>query len=442
MKIATQAIHVGQEPDPTTGATVPPIYATSTFTQEAPGKHKGYEYARGTNPTRDALARCLAALEGGAAGMSFASGLAATNALVCSLCRPGDSVVAFSDMYGGTYRLLERIFRPWGLEVRYCDDTRPDAIAGLVDDTTRIVWIETPTNPMLRLLDIAAVSQAVRAKAARTGTRPISRRGGSPMDHDFGMVLVVDNTFASPALQQPISLGADVVVHSTTKYLGGHSDVVGGAIVTAKAETMAPIKFFHNAAGGVSGPFDCFLTHRGVKTLAVRMKAHCENAMHVARWAASQRGFQKVIYPGLETHPDHELARRQMAGFGGMVTVVLPTFDQASRFMAATCVFSCAESLGGVESLVNHPAVMTHASIPKEVRERIGITDGLVRLSVGIEDKDDLVADLEQALRKECVWQVPKRQRVGPEWGAWASGPRRGGCGTWECSRGRLRYVA
>ncbi|MEP0847650.1 MAG: cystathionine gamma-synthase [Phycisphaerae bacterium] len=400
MKFATRAIHVGQEPDPTTGATVPPIYATSTFTQEAPGKHKGYEYARGTNPTRDALARCLAALEGGAAGMSFASGLAATNAVICALCRPGDSVVAYSDMYGGTYRLLERIARPWGLEPRYTDKTDPAALAALVDDTTRIVWIETPTNPMLRLLDIAAVARAVKAKAARSGTRPISRTGGSPMDHDFGLMLVVDNTFASPALQQPIALGADIVVHSTTKYLGGHSDVVGGAVVSAKAETMEPIKFYHNAAGGVSGPFDCFLTHRGIKTLAIRMRAHCENALRVAQWAAEQKRFERVIYPGLPQHPDHALARRQMSGFGGMVTIVLQGgFDAASRFMSATRLFSCAESLGGVESLINHPAVMTHASIPREVRERIGIVDGLVRLSVGIEDADDLIADLERALR-------------------------------------------
>lgn len=401
MRFATRAIHVGQEPDPTTGATVPPIYATSTFTQEAPGKHKGYEYARGTNPTRDALGRCLAAIEGGAAGLSFASGLAATSALVFGLCRPGDSLVAFSDMYGGTYRLLERIARPWGLEPRYSDSTEPEAIAALVDDTTKIVWIETPTNPMLRLIDIEAVGQAVKAKAARTGTRPMARKGGSPMDHDFGLQFVVDNTFASPALQQPIALGADIVVHSTTKYLGGHSDVVGGAIVTAREETMAPLKFIHNAAGGVSGPFDCFLTHRGIKTLAIRMREHCANAQRIAEWAAQQKVFEKVIYPGLPSHPDHELAKRQMRGFGGMVSCVLRGgLAAASRFMSSTKLFSCAESLGGVESLVNHPAIMTHASIPKDVRERIGVVDGLVRLSVGIEDADDLVADLEQAAAK------------------------------------------
>lgn len=406
MKFATKAIHVGQEPDPCTGATVPPIYATSTFTQEAPGKHKGYEYARGTNPTRDALSRCLAAIEGGEGAYSFASGLAATNAVFSAFCRPGDSVVAFSDMYGGTYRIIERVLKPWGLTPRYSDSNDPEAIAALVDETTRIVWIETPTNPMLRLLDIAAVGKAVKARAAKLGTKKIAHRGGSPMDHDFGLLFVVDNTFASPALQQPIALGADLVVHSTTKYLGGHSDVVGGAIIASRAELLPPIKFFHNAAGGVSGPFDCFLTHRGIKTLAIRMKAHCENALKVAQWASKQKsgdksGLARVIYPGLPDHPDHELAKRQMCGFGGMVSLVLEGgFDAASRFMSSTKLFSCAESLGGVESLVNHPALMTHASIPKDVRERIGVVDGLVRLSVGIEDADDLIADLEQALAK------------------------------------------
>lgn len=399
MRFATKAIHVGQEPDPTTGATVPPIYATSTYTQEAPGKNKGYEYARGNNPTRNALAACIAALEGGAAGMSFASGLAATNAIFSALARPGDSIVAYGDMYGGTYRLLERIYRPWGLQTRYCDSTDPAAIAALIDETTRIVWIETPTNPMLRLIDIASVAEAVKAAAARVKTRPIPQRGGSPMDHEFRLLFVVDNTFASPALQQPLSLGADIVLHSTTKYLGGHSDVIGGAVVTRSQELMAPIKFFHNAAGGVSGPFDCFLTHRGIKTLALRMRAHCENAQQIAEWASGRKGFQKVIYPGLPDHPDHALCRRQMCGAGGMVTVVLPSFEQASRFMASTRIFSCAESLGGVESLINHPAMMTHASIPREVREKIGITDGLVRLSVGVEDIADLIDDLEQAYR-------------------------------------------
>lgn len=400
LKFATKAIHVGQEADPSTGATVPPIHVTSTYTQRAPGDHKGFEYSRSQNPTRFGLQDCLAAVEGGAAGAAFASGLAATTAVLQSLLRPGDSVVAFSDMYGGTYRLLERVMRPWGLETRYTDDPDPDAIAGLVDATTKLVWLETPTNPMLRLIDIAGVAKSVRAAARRAGTQPMARKGGSVMDHGLGLLLAVDNTFATPALQRPIELGADIVVHSTTKYIGGHSDVVGGAVVTARPETMEPIRFYQNAAGGVAGPFDSFLTHRGLKTLQIRMERHCENAMRVARWAAEQPAFESVNYPGLPNHPQHELARRQMSGFGGIVSCVLKGgFEAASRFMSRTRLFACAESLGGVESLVNHPAVMTHASVPREVRERIGVVDGLVRLSVGIEDADDLIADLAQALK-------------------------------------------
>ncbi|MCH8806003.1 MAG: cystathionine gamma-synthase [Planctomycetes bacterium] len=383
MNFATKAVHVGQAPDPSTGATVPPIYATSTYTQASPGEHKGFEYSRSGNPTRNALERCLAALEGGAAAASFASGLAATTTVLASLLRPGDSIVAYSDLYGGTYRLLETLFRPWGLEPRYTDSTDPNAIAERVDATTKMVWMETPTNPMLHLLDIAAVADAVRSKAA------------SP----DGLLVAVDNTFASPALQRPLELGADLVIHSTTKYIGGHSDIVGGAVVTRNADTMEPVRFNQNVMGAVSGPFDCFLTHRGVKTLEIRMKKHCENAQRIAAWAAEQSGFEKVIYPGLPSHPDHKLAKRQMSGFGGMVSLVLEGgLDAARKFMSATKLFACAESLGGVESLVNHPAIMTHASIPREIRERIGVVDGLVRLSVGIEDADDLIADLERAL--------------------------------------------
>lgn len=386
MRFATRAIHVGQEPEPVTGATVPPIHLTSTYTQEAPGKHKGYEYSRTQNPTRNALQECLAALEGGAEAASFASGLAATSTLMTALLRPGQSVVAYSDMYGGTYRLLEQVFRPWGLDPRYTDNTDAAAIAALVDETTHMVWIETPTNPMLRLLDIAGVADAVHKRAARLG---------------HAVPLVVDNTFATPALQRPLELGADIVVHSTTKYLGGHSDVVGGAVITRTGETMEPVRFLQNAAGAVSSPFDCYLTHRGIKTLAVRMRMHCDNAARVATWCREQEGIEQVIYPGLETHPQHVLAQRQMAAGGGMVSVVLAGgLDAASRFMSATRLFSCAESLGGVESLVNHPAIMTHASIPREVRERIGVVDGLVRLSVGIEDCDDLIEDLDRALGK------------------------------------------
>lgn len=384
MKFATKAVHVGQNPDPQTGATIPPIHVTSTYTQEAPGKHKGYEYSRSGNPTRDALQQCLAAIEGGQRAVSFGSGLSATSTLFQAALKPGDSIVAYSDMYGGTYRLLEQVMRPWGLDARYTDETDAGAIAALIDDTTRMVWIETPTNPMLRLLDIAGVAEAVKAEARRRG---------------IDVWLVVDNTFATPALQRPLELGADVVVHSATKYLGGHSDVIGGAIIANDAALLEKIQFTQNAVGAVPGPFDCYLTQRGIKTLGVRMRAHCDNAMGIASWCAEQPAFEKVIYPGLPDHPQHELAARQMAGFGGIVTVVLPGgLEAASRFMSATEIFACAESLGGVESLANHPAIMTHASIPREIRERIGVVDGLVRLSVGIEDCDDLIADLERAL--------------------------------------------
>lgn len=400
MRIATKAIHVGQNPDPSTGATIPPIYATSTFTQAAPGEHKGYAYARGTNPTRDGLQAALAAVEGGAGAVSFASGVAATTAVIQGLMRPGDSLVAYSDMYGGTFRLLERVMKPWGLEVRYTDSTDPAAIAGLIDSTTKLVWIETPTNPLLRLLDISAIGSASRAAAAQAVTKTMSRKGGSPMDHDLGLLLAVDNTFATPVLQRPLELGADLVVHSTTKYIGGHSDVIGGCVIAKSADMLAPLKFYANSAGGVPGPFDAFLTHRGLKTLPLRMQRHCENALSIARWASEHRAFASVVYPGLPSHPDHALAKRQMSGFGGIVTCILKGgLDAARKLMTSTKVFSCAESLGGVESLINHPAIMTHASMPREVRERIGVVDGLVRLSVGIEDVEDLIEDLDAALK-------------------------------------------
>ncbi len=383
-RFSTRAVHVGQEPEPVTGATIPPIHITSTYTQEAPGKHKGFEYSRTRNPTRDALQQVLASLEEGQAAASFASGLAASQAAIGALLKSGDSLVAYADCYGGTYRLLERVFKPWGLEPRYTLETRPETFAGLIDETTGMVWIETPTNPMLRLLDIEAIGQAIRQREKQTGRK---------------VWFVVDNTFATPALQQPLTLGADLVVHSTTKYLGGHSDVVGGAVVARRAADLEPVVFYQNAAGAVSSPFDCYLTHRGIKTLELRMARHCENAMRVARWAAEQPQIEKVIYPGLPEHPDHELARRQMRGFGGMVTIVLRGgLDAATAFMRALRVFACAESLGGVESLANHPAIMTHASVPRERREALGIVDGLVRLSVGIEDADDLIEDLAQAL--------------------------------------------
>jgi cystathionine gamma-lyase len=373
---STLAIHAGQDADPATGATVVPIYATSTYTQAAPGQHKGYEYSRSGNPTRAALETCLAALEGGERGLAFASGLAATTAVLAQL-RPGDEVVAAADLYGGTYRLLERVFRPWGLVARYTDDPSPEGFAKIISPKTKLVWIETPTNPLLQLLDIAALAE---------------------LTHKAGAILAVDNTFASPYLQQPLKLGADLVIHSTTKYLGGHSDVVGGAVVGRK-ELLNPIAFYQNAAGGVPGPFDAFLTLRGIKTLAVRMERHCANARRLAGWLAEHPRAERVYYPGLPSHPGHDLARRQMRDFGGMISVrIRGGEDGALRFMTRTKLFSLAESLGGVESLVCHPATMTHASIPADVRIARGVDDGLVRLSVGIEDVDDLQRDLQQAL--------------------------------------------
>jgi cystathionine gamma-lyase len=373
---STQAIHVGQDADPTTGATVVPIYATSTYTQAAPGQHKGYEYSRTGNPTRAALETCLAALEAGERGLAFASGLAATNAVLAQL-KPGDEVAASADLYGGTFRLLERVFKPWGLLARYTDDPSMDGFRKIVTPKTKMVWIETPTNPLLQIIDIAAIAE---------------------LAHKAGAILAVDNTFASPYLQQPIKLGADLVVHSTTKYLGGHSDVVGGAVVGSKA-LLAPIAFYQNAAGGVPGPFDSYLVLRGIKTLAVRMDRHCLNARELAPWLAKHAGVSRVYYPGLETHAGHAIAKKQMRDFGGMISIsVKGGKDAALKFMTRTKLFSLAESLGGVESLVCHPATMTHASIPLDIRLARGIDDGLVRLSVGIEDVADLRADLDAAL--------------------------------------------
>jgi cystathionine gamma-lyase len=373
---STRAIHAGQDADPATGATVVPIYATSTYTQAGPGQHKGYEYSRSGNPTRTALETCLASLEGGERGLAFASGLAATTAVLSTL-RPGDEVAAASDLYGGTFRLLERVFKPWGLVARYTDDASPEGFARILTPATKLVWIETPTNPLLQILDVASLAELAHAHGAR---------------------LAVDNTFASPYLQQPLKLGADLVVHSTTKYLGGHSDVVGGAVIGDR-ELLAPIAFYQNAAGGVPGPFDAYLTLRGIKTLSLRMERHCANARQLADWLTQQPQVDRVYYPGLVQHPGHELARRQMKDFGGMISVHLEGGGPAARrFMPRTRLFSLAESLGGVESLVCHPATMTHASIPAELRQARGIDDGLVRLSVGIEDVADLQADLRQAL--------------------------------------------
>jgi cystathionine gamma-lyase len=373
---ATRAIHAGQDADPATGAVITPIYATSTYAQAAPGDHKGYEYSRSGNPTRTALEACLAALEGGESGLAFASGLAASTA-VLSLLKPGDEVVASADLYGGTYRLLERVFKPWGLVARYTDDPSPASFAKLLTKATKLVWIETPTNPLLQILDIAALSE---------------------LAHRAGALLAVDNTFASPYLQQPLRFGADLVVHSTTKYLGGHSDVVGGAVI-GRRDLLQPIAFYQNAAGGVPGPFDCFLTLRGIKTLALRMDRHSANARRLAPWLAEQVQVEKVYYPGLRSHSGHELAAKQMRDFGGMISVRLKGGREgALRFLKRTKLFCLAESLGGVESLAGHPATMTHASIPVEVRKARGVDDGLVRLSVGIEDADDLQEDLRHAL--------------------------------------------
>lgn len=374
---STRAIHAGQEADPATGATVVPIYATSTFTQEAPGVHRGYEYSRSGNPTRHALETCLAALEEGEQGLAFASGLAATTAVLSTL-KPGDEVVAAADLYGGTYRLLERVFKKWGLVARYTDDPSVDGFARIITNATRLVWVESPTNPLLQIIDIAAIAK---------------------LSHRTGALFAVDNTFASPYLQRPLSLGADLVVHSTTKYLGGHSDVVGGAVI-GRRELLEPIQFYQNAAGAVAGPFDAWLVLRGLKTLAVRMDRHCENAARLAEWLAAQPWVEQVFYPGLVSHSGHAIARRQMRAFGGMVSVrVAGGGEAARRLLTRTRIFSLAESLGGVESLIGHPATMTHASIPAAIREARGIDDGLVRLSVGIEDFDDLRADLELATK-------------------------------------------
>lgn len=374
---STRAIHAGQDADPATGATIVPIYATSTYTQAAPGQHKGYDYSRSGNPTRTALETALAALEEGERGLAFASGLAASTAAFSALLRPGDEVAASADLYGGTFRLLDKVFKPWGIATRFTDDSSAACFETIITPKTKLVWIETPTNPLLQILDIAAI--AVIA-------------------HKHGAKLAVDNTFASPYLQQPLRLGADLVIHSTTKYLGGHSDVIGGAVVGSK-ELLEPIKFYQNAAGGVPGPFDSYLVLRGLKTLAVRMDRHCENAAALASWLIKHPTVARVYYPGLPDHPGHSVAAKQMRGFGGMMSMKLRGGIPAARqFMTRTRLFSLAESLGGVESLLCHPATMTHASIPKDIREARGVDDGLLRLSVGIEDVADLKADLEHAL--------------------------------------------
>ena len=378
--LGTRAIHAGQSPDPSTGAVMTPIYATSTYVQSSPGVHQGFEYSRSHNPTRFAYERCVAALEGGTQGYAFASGLAATST-VLEMFDTGSHVVCMDDVYGGTYRLFERVRRrSAGLDFDFVDLGDMDALAAAVKPNTRMIWCETPTNPMLKIVDIARLAEFARAR---------------------GIVLAVDNTFSSPILQRPLEHGAHLVMHSATKYLNGHSDMVGGMIVVGDDAGLAEqMTFLQNAVGGVQGPFDSFLALRGLKTLHLRMRAHCENALQLARWLEPHPASDKVIYPGLASHPQHALAKRQMDGFGGMISIVLKGgLEAARRFMERTELFACAESLGGVESLVNHPAIMTHASVPAERRAALGISDALVRLSVGVEDVGDLRAELDAALR-------------------------------------------
>ena len=377
--LGTKAIHAGQSPDPTTGAVMTPIYATSTYAQSSPGVHQGFEYSRTHNPTRFAYERCVAGLEGGSRGFAFASGLAATSTIL-ELLDSGSHVVCMDDVYGGTFRLFERVRRrSAGLDFSFVDLTDPAAFEAAIQPNTRMVWVETPTNPMLKIVDLKAVS-AIAKK--------------------HGLLMVADNTFASPILQRPLEHGADIVMHSATKYLNGHSDMVGGmAVVGDNAELAEQMAFLQNSVGAVQGPFDSFLALRGLKTLHLRMQAHCANAMALAEWLQTHPAIEAVIYPGLKNHPQHALAARQMDGFGGIVSIrVKGGFEGAKRFCERTHLFTLAESLGGVESLVNHPAVMTHASVPVERRAALGIHDDLVRLSVGVESLDDLRGDLERAL--------------------------------------------
>jgi cystathionine beta-lyase len=373
--IATLCIHAGQEADPTSGAVMTPIVLSSTFAQDGPGVHKGYDYSRAGNPTRSALEKCLAELEGAAYGVAFGSGCAATTAVLLML-ESGDHVLVGDDVYGGTFRIFDKVLKPFGIQATYLDMSDPARVAGALRDSTRLVWMESPSNPMLKVFDIAAVAAVARAR---------------------GIPVAVDNTFATPVLQRPLELGATIVVHSTTKYLNGHSDVVGGAVVTNDAALAERLHFLQKAAGGVPSPFDCYLVLRGLKTLVVRMDRHVESARTIAPWLEAHDRVTRVHYPGLASHPQHDLAARQMKGPGGMISFELAgTLDHAVAFLRALRVFACAESLGGVESLAEHPAIMTHASLPAEVRRSVGIGDGLIRLSVGLEDAGDLVADLER----------------------------------------------
>ncbi len=378
LAFATRTIHAGQSPDPTTGAVMVPIYATSTYAQESPGVHKGYEYSRSQNPTRMAFERCVADLESGTAGFAFASGLAGI-ATVLDMLKPGDHIVAMDDLYGGSYRLFDRVRkRSAGLDFTFTDLTDLAKLEAALKPNTKMIWVETPTNPLLRLVDLAAVAAIAKKR---------------------GILTVADNTFASPWVQRPLEQGIDIVVHSTTKYLNGHSDMVGGcAVIGDSPDLVEQMKFLQNAVGAIAGPFDSFLALRGLKTLALRMERHCTNALKIARYLEAHTAVKRVIYPGLESHAQHALAKSQMSAFGGIVTVDLKRdLSGTKRFLERTQLFTLAESLGGVESLIEHPAIMTHASIPEDHRAIIGITDSLVRLSCGIEDADDLIADLAQA---------------------------------------------
>ena len=376
----TLAVHAGVEPDPTTGAIMTPVYLTSTYVQDGVGNHKGFEYSRTHNPTRSALEAAFAALEHGAHGLAFASGLAAMDTVLKTL-KPGDEVISTNDLYGGSYRLFTTVFANYGITFHFVDLGDLNALRGTLNEHTRLVWIETPTNPMMQITDIAAVADVVKDTDAR---------------------VVVDNTFASPMLQNPLDLGADMVMHSVTKYLGGHSDVVMGCLMTSDDAWEEELRTLQNSCGSVPGPMDCFLVLRGLKTLHLRMQRHCENGEAVARHLQNHPAVAKVHWPGFEEHPGHDVAAHQMHDFGGMVAFTLAHNDleTAKQVVASTKVFTLAESLGGVESLIGHPATMTHASIPKEVREQTGVTDGLIRLSVGIEDISDLIADLDQALNQ------------------------------------------
>ena len=377
MKPATRYIHAGAEPDPSTGAIMTPIYQTSTYVQEAPGKNKGYEYARSQNPTRKALEDALAIIENGKYGLAFSSGVAATDAVI-KLLEPGDEVICGNDMYGGTYRLFTKVFEKFGIKFIYLDTTKTENIKSAITSKTKLIWLETPTNPLMNITDITAVANLKNDK----------------------ILLAVDNTFASPYLQNPLDMGADIVMHSVTKYLGGHSDVIQGCLVMNDKDLREKLYFIQKSCGAVPGPMDCFLVLRGIKTLHVRMKQHCENGRIVANWLRQHLKVGKVYWPGFEDHPGYAVAKKQMRDFGGMISFELKddSVEEARRVLSSTHLFSLAESLGGVESLINHPASMTHASIPREERIKNGLSDSLIRLSVGIEDADDLVADLGKAI--------------------------------------------